>query len=148
MLIEIQPNSAAVLATTTVVLFLKGVALSYLQVRMRVLNRSFERPEDARLMGVAPQPEPEGVNRIGDAWRNEHENTPPFLAMACGYVQLGGASAPLCWVCGVYCVMRLAHAYAQIATLQPHRTVSFISGLAAATVLAGLTLVLVLGAAS
>lgn len=148
MQIEIQSNSAAVLATTSVVLFLKGVALSYLQVRMRVRSRSFEKPEDARLMGVSARAEPEIVGRIGNAWRNEHENTPAFLAVACGYVLLGGASMPLLWVSSVYCVARLLQAYAQIAVLQPHRTVSFIIGLAAAMVLAVLTLILVWGVLS
>ncbi len=136
---SINADAAAVFAGTAVVIFAKGAVLSYLQVRTRFRGRSFERAEDARLMGVAVGREPEVVNRIAGAWRNEHENTPPFMAMSAGYVMTGGSARALLLVSVVYVMARIFQSYAQIRALQPHRTFAFLLGLVASLVLAGIT---------
>lgn len=136
----IQPETVAVLAATSIALFIKGLMLSYLQVRFRFRGKAFERPEDARLMGLSPRPEPDLVHRVSAAWRNDLESTPAFLSLAASYVLLGGAASALLAVSVAYVGFRVFQAYAQIAALQPHRTIGFLGG-----VLASLALVVLIG---
>lgn len=138
--ISIQPESAAIFAATSIALFLKGLALSYVQVRYRVRGKAFERPEDARLMGVAPRQEPDVVHRAAGAWRNELESTPAFLSLAAGYVLLGGTAPSLLVVSAAYVGFRMFQAFAQVRALQPHRTIGFLGG-----VLASLSLAILVG---
>ena len=49
----IDASSASIIAATAAALFLKGLVLSYVQVAARYRARSFSRPEDARLLGLA-----------------------------------------------------------------------------------------------
>lgn len=133
-----QPEAAAVFALTSIALFLKGLVLSYLQVRWRVRGRAFERPEDAQLMGLSPREEPEAVKLVAAAWRNELENTPAFLSLAAAYVLLGGTAWSLLTVSVAYVGFRCFQAFAQVKTLQPHRTVGFLGGLLACLSLAAL----------
>ena len=141
--IVIQPESAVILAATTVALFVKGVALSYLQVRVRVSSRRFARDEDARLMGVASAPEPDIIERINGAWRNELENGPIFLALAASYVLLGGSSGTFFHACSGFVVARVLQSWAQICAMQPLRTIAFLAGLAATLALAALVIMLI-----
>jgi uncharacterized MAPEG superfamily protein len=135
--ITILPDTASVFAGTTIALLLKGIVLSYLQVRSRFRTRRYTRPEDARMMAVAPTTEPEIVGRIGEAWRNEVENGPIFLGLAVGFVLLGGAASPLLAVSIIFVSARWFQAYAQVQALQPHRTFAYLSGLASSIALAG-----------
>ncbi len=135
--ISIDSGTATVFACTAVTLFLKGVGLSYLQVRTRFRTQRFSRPEDAAFAGVAPKTEPEIVTRTSEAWRNELENTPAFLSLAAAYVLIGSPPDALLYLCIVFVVARIFQAYAQIRALQPHRMIGYIFGLAASVVLSG-----------
>ena len=133
---QVQPDATLVLTGTAITLFLKGIVLSYLQVRIRVRGRTFERAEDARLMGLPPRSEPELVGRVAAAWRNELESTPAFLALATGYVLIGASGWPLLLSAAAYVTGRLLQAYSQIRGLQPHRTIGYLVGLVASAGLA------------
>lgn len=135
----IQPETATIFAAASITLFMKGLVLSYLQVRWRVRGRAFERPEDARLLGLPPRPEPDVIQRVAGAWRNELENTPAFMSLAAGFVLLGGAPSPLLLAAGVYVGSRSFQAFAQIKALQPHRTIGFLGGVLASAYLAVMT---------
>jgi uncharacterized MAPEG superfamily protein len=89
------------------------------------------------MMALAPTTEPEIVERISGAWRNEVENGPIFLAVAAGFVLLGGAASPLLAVSIIFVSARWFQAYAQVQALQPHRTFAYLSGLASSIALAG-----------
>jgi len=135
----VSSHSAAVLAGAAAILFLKGLVLSYVQVAARYRARSFNRPEDARLLGLSPGQEPDVAARAAGALRNEAENAPFFLALAAAYVLIGGAPLPLIIVSSLYVVARLVQAYAQVQALQPQRMIAYIVSVAAILALALLT---------
>ena len=85
----IDASSASIIAATAAALFLKGLVLSYVQVAARYRARSFSRPEDARLLGLAPKSEPDLAVRAAGALRNEGENAPYFLTLAVIYALIG-----------------------------------------------------------
>jgi uncharacterized MAPEG superfamily protein len=134
-----QEQSASIVAATAATLFLKGLVLSYIQVAARYRARSFSRPEDARLLGLAPQSEPDLAVRAAGALRNEGENTPYFLALAVVYVLTGGPPFPLLGISSVYVTARLFQSYAQVRALQPQRMIGYLTGTLALLCLAVLT---------
>jgi uncharacterized MAPEG superfamily protein len=136
----ISIQSASIVAGSAATLFVKGMVLSYIQVAARYRTRSFSRPEDAKLLGLAPQSEPDLAVRAAGALRNEAENTPFFLILAVTYVLLGGPPSPLFAVASLYVTARLYQGYAQIRALQPQRMIGFLAGVLATLCLAALTL--------
>ena len=124
----IDARSASIVVAATAALFLKGLVLSYVQVAARYRARSFSRPEDAKLLGLAPQSEPDIVARVAGALRNESENGPYFLALAVAYVLIGGQPLPLLVVSTLYVTARLFQSYAQVRALQPQRTIGYLTG--------------------
>lgn len=138
--IVIEGRAAAVFAALAMALWLKGLIVSGVQVRARVRGRAFARTEDAAMMGRDPQPEPAVAARAGDAWRNETENGPIFLAIAAAAVLVGVSWGPIAWAGAAFLLARSVQAGAQIAALQPLRTIAWLAGLAATAVLAGVTL--------
>ena len=113
----IDARSASIVAATSAALFLKGLVLSYIQVAARYRARSFSRPEDARLLGLAPRNEPDLAVRAAGALRNEGENAPYFLALAVAYVLVGGQPLPLLGLSTLYVTAR-----------QPHRMIGYLMG--------------------
>ena len=102
--VVIEGRAAAVLAALVVALWVKGLIVSGVQVGARVRGRAFARTEDAAMMGRTPQAEPALAARAADAWRNETENGPVFLAIAAAAVLTGVSGArwpspawPSCW---------------------------------------------------
>lgn len=136
-----DPHAIPVLVALVVALWLKGLAVSYVQVRARVRERAFERPEDAAMMRRAPAPEPELAIRAADAWRNETENGPIFVALATAAVLAGTPFWQLAAVSGVFVAARAIHAWAQIQALQPLRTIAWLTGVAATLALAVATII-------
>jgi prostaglandin-E synthase 1 len=132
----IDGGSARIIAATAAALFLKGLVLAYVQVAARYRARSFSRPEDARLLGLAPQSEPDLAVRAAGALRNEGENAPYFLALAVSYALIGGPPVPLLGVSSFYVIARLFQAYAQVRALQPQRTIGYLTGVLATLCLA------------
>ena len=124
----IDARSASIVAATSAALFLKGLVLSYIQVAARYRARSFSRPEDARLLGLAPRNEPDLAVRAAGALRNEGENAPYFLALAVAYVLIGGPPFPLLGLSILYVTARLFQGYAQVTARQPHRMIGYLMG--------------------
>ena len=139
----IDARSAGIVAATAAVLFLKGLVVAYVQVSARFRTRSFSRPEDARLMGVAPQSEPDLVVRAGGALRNESENSPYFLVLGVTYALLGGGPSLLLGIAALYVTARLFQTYAQVMALQPQRMIGYLTGAAATVWLAAQTALLI-----
>jgi len=131
-----DPAAAATFAAFAAALWLKGLALSVVQARVRA--RAFARSEDAAMLGLAPAPEPVAAARAGDAWRNETENGPFALGLAAAAVLVGVPWLPLAVACALFILARLAHARAALAALQPLRTIAWLAGQAATLALAGL----------
>jgi uncharacterized MAPEG superfamily protein len=127
----IDARSAEIVAATAAVLFFKILALSYVQVAVRYQSRSFSRPEDAALMGLAPRSEPDLAVRAADALRNEGENTPYFLALAMTYVLVGGPPLTLLGISLLYVTARLFQGYAQVRAMQPQRMIGYLAGVLA-----------------
>jgi uncharacterized MAPEG superfamily protein len=127
----IDAGSASIVAATAAALFLKGLILAFVQIAARYRTRRFSRPEDARLMGLAPQSEPDVAVRAAGALRNESENAPYFLALAVIYALIGGLPAPLLSISSLYVVARLFQGYAQVRGLQPQRMIGYLTGVLA-----------------
>lgn len=136
----IEGRAATVFAALAIALWLKGLLMSGVQVWARVRGRAFARPEDAAMMGRAPQAEPVLARRAGEAWRNETENSPVFLAIAAAAVLLGVSPVQIAAAGAAFLLARLIHAWAQIAALQPLRTLAWLAGLGATAALAGASL--------
>src|SRR3954467_3792827 len=132
----IDASSARIIAATAAALFFKGLVLSYVQVAARYRSRSFSRPEDARLMGLTPQTEPDLAVRAAGALRNEGENAPYFLALAVAYVLIGGQPLPLLGLSTLYVTARLFQGFAQAKALQPRRMIGYLMGALATLCLA------------
>ena len=132
----IDASSARIVAATAAALFLKGLVLSYVQVAARYRARSFSRPEDARLLGLAPQSEPDLAVRAAGALRNEGENAPYFLALAVIYALTDGPPVPLLGISSLYVTARLLQGYAQVRALQPQRMIGYLTGAVATLCLA------------
>ena len=130
----IDASSASIIAATAAALFLKGLVLSYVQVAARYRARSFSRPEDARLLGLAPKSEP--AVRAAGALRNEGENAPYFLTLAVIYALIGGPPVPLLGISSLYVMARLFQGYAQVRALQPQRMIGYLTGAVATLCLA------------
>ncbi|MDP1529758.1 MAG: MAPEG family protein [Rhodoferax sp.] len=128
MIVRVVPESASIVAAVAAALVVKNLVLSYVQVVARYRARSFSRPEDARLLGLAPQSEPDLAARAAGALRNEAENSPFFLALATANVLLGGPPFPLLVICCLYVIARLFQGYAQVKALQPQRMIAYLIG--------------------
>src|SRR5207237_1856977 len=112
---------------TAAALFLKGLVLSYVQVAPRYRARSFSRPEDARLLGLAPKSEPDLAVRAAGALRNEGENAPYFLTLAVIYALIGGPPVPLLGISSLYVTARLFIDYAQVRPLHALRMIGYLT---------------------
>ena len=139
----IDAGSVGIVAATATVLFLKGLVIAYVQVSARFRTRSFSRPEDARLMGVAPQSEPDLVVRAAGALRNESENAPYFLILGMTYALLGGGPSLLLGISSLYMTARLFQGYSQVRGLQPQRMIGYLTGALATVWLAAQTVLLI-----
>lgn len=138
---DIDPAAARALALAALGLWGKGMALSAAQVIVRVRSRAVTRPEDARLMRVAPAvAEHPMVDTLGAAWRNEAEATPALLALAGAYVILGGAHPAFQGALLVYVVARWIHGLVQALGRQPDRTLAWLAGVVATATVAALLL--------
>jgi uncharacterized MAPEG superfamily protein len=138
-------TSHGILALTVVALWAKGIVMSLCQVVIRVRSKRYGRPEDAQMMGYAPEAEDERIKRLSSAWRNEFEATPAFLALAFVHVLSGGTAHPFWLVCLCFVAGRFAQGWAQFTLRQPQRTIAFLFGMAASIAMAVLVLMDTLG---
>ena len=96
---------------------------------MRMRNKGFVNPEDAKSFGATPaELEHPAVAHALRIQRNDLENIPLFWAVAIVFV-LGGASASAAWwYCWTFTVARFAHWIAYLNHLQPWRAIFYFVG--------------------
>jgi uncharacterized MAPEG superfamily protein len=130
-------TSIAALAAAALALWIKGMITSWAQVTIRVRGRALVRPEDARLLKVAPvDAEDPRVLRLAEVWRNELETSPAIMAMAAAYVLAGGGAAAFPWVLAAYVASRFGQGWSQYRQLQPARTLAWLASVASAAFVA------------
>lgn len=117
-------------ALATVVLFFKMAAISVYQGQQRFKFRSYQAPEDARAVGVAPASEelPQ-VRRAARAWLNDLENIPAFWALGWVYIVVDASPAAAPWLFMIFTTARIVHTCCHISALQPWRALAFFVGL-------------------
>lgn len=130
-------NAAIAFACATLALWMKGMIIAWAQVAIRIRTRSLVRPEDARLLNVAPARfEDPRVARLGEVWRNELEASPATLALAAGYVLLGGDALVFSWALAAFVAARFVQGATQYGQAQPARTLAWLLGVASAAIIA------------
>ncbi len=123
-------STLTTLACLVLVLWLKGLWLSFLQVRGRWRARAFARAEDARMFGLEVADEPAIVGRAAAAWRNELESAPIFLMTAISAVLAKVDPALFAAACATFVGARLVQGYAEVHAKQPSRTIAWLVGVA------------------
>lgn len=119
-------GALAVYACCVVVLFFKMLAISCYQGYFRLRFLAFINREDAAVFKRAACPaELPQVTRAMQAWRNDLENIPMFLALGGLAVVLEAPVAMTAWLSGVFTVARVSHTMTYLAGIQPWRTVSY-----------------------
>lgn len=126
-------------AGCVVLLMIKMLAISCYQGYFRMRFRAFVNVEDAAVFGrpalAVERPE---VIRGMQAWRNDLENIPLFMALGGLAVALHVPGVATAWLCGVFTVARVLHTVTYLAGLQPWRTLSYAIGVACLIGLGGL----------
>jgi uncharacterized MAPEG superfamily protein len=119
-------------AVTAVALFLKSQALAILQGHVRIKNKAYAKPEDAKVYGKGAEAlaaDLPVVQRAQGAIRNDGENIPYFLLIGLAHVQLGCWEAGVPWLFGTFFVARCAHSIFMVSPRQPHRTLAYAIGM-------------------
>ncbi|MDH0648796.1 MAPEG family protein [Pseudomonas sp. GD03858] len=115
-----------VYACCVVALFFKMLAISCYQGYFRLRFLAFTNSEDAAVFNRSACPaELPQVMRAMQAWRNDLENIPLFLALSGLTVALATPSTTSAWLMGVFTVARILHTATYLAGIQPWRTVSY-----------------------
>ncbi|MDF9757783.1 putative MAPEG superfamily protein [Pseudomonas sp. TE6288] len=116
----------SIYACCVVVLFIKMLAISCYQGYFRLRYLAFTNSEDAAVFrrSACPAELPQ-VTRAAQAWRNDLENIPMFIALAGLAVALEAPAASTAWLSGVFTVARVLHTVTYLARLQPWRTLSY-----------------------
>ncbi|MBI6954616.1 MAPEG family protein [Pseudomonas sp. B21-023] len=116
----------SVYACCVVVLFIKMLAISCYQGYFRLRFLAFTNSEDAAVFRRSASPsELPQVTRAAQAWRNDLENIPMFIALAGLAVALDAPAASTAWLSGMFTVARVLHTVTYLARLQPWRTLSY-----------------------
>ncbi|MGR4069628.1 MAPEG family protein [Halomonas sp. LR3S48] len=117
-------------ALSTVLLFVKMFAISLFQGYHRIGKRTFKTPEDAALVGrQAAAEELPQVQRAANAWRNDLENIPIFLALGVAYVWVEASPGLAPWLFLLFTAARYLHTVFFLSALQPWRTVAYGAGI-------------------
>ncbi|PYB76188.1 MULTISPECIES: MAPEG family protein [Pseudomonas] len=132
-------GALAAFAGCVVVLCCKMLAISCYQGYHRLRHLAFINPEDAAVFGRSAQPaDLPAVTRAMQAWRNDLENIPMFIALAGLAVALQAPVTLTLWLSGVFTAARVLHTVTYLAGIQPWRTVSYGLGVLCLVGLAGL----------
>ncbi|MDF0731549.1 MAPEG family protein [Pseudomonas entomophila] len=134
-------SALSVYACCVVVLFGKMLAISCYQGYYRLRFLTFMNPEDAAVFKrpAHPTERPE-VARAEQAWRNDLENIPMFVALAGLAVALEAPAGVTLCLSVVFTAARLVHTLTYLARLQPWRTLSYAVGVLCVLGLAGVVI--------
>ncbi|OCT32705.1 MAPEG family protein [Pseudomonas putida] len=139
-------SALSVYASCVVLLFLKMLAISCYQGYYRLRWHAFVNSEDAAVFQRSPQrAERPEVVRAMQAWRNDLENIPLFIALGGLALALGAPASTTAWLSGVFTGARVLHTLMYLTGLQPWRTLSYGVGVMCLMGLAG-TVLLEVGA--
>ena len=132
----------SVYALCVVALFFKMLAISGYQGYFRMRFVTFTNPEDAAVFKRSAHAEerPE-VTRGVQAWRNDLENVPLFIALGGLAITLNASALGVSWMCSLFTAARVLHTLFYLARVQPWRTVSYAVGILNLIGLAGLIIV-------
>lgn len=116
-------------AMAAVLLFFKMLAIAVYQGFYRIGKMTFKNPEDAAFVGrESAQEELPQVQRAAQAWSNDIENIPIFLALGVAYVWVAAAPGLAAWLFMAFTAARYIHTVCYLASLQPWRTVAYAIG--------------------
>jgi glutathione S-transferase len=116
-------------ALAAVLLFFKMLAIAVYQGFHRIGKMTFKTPEDAAFVGrEAAKEELPQVQRAAQAWSNDVENIPIFLALGVAYVWVEAAPGLTAWLFMAFTGARYMHTACYLAALQPWRTVAYAIG--------------------
>lgn len=119
----------AVYACCVVVLFFKMLAISCYQGYFRLRYLAFANPEDAAVFKrPALSVERPEVIRGQQAWRNDLESIPLFIALGGLALALEVAAGVTTWLSLVFTAARVLHTLAYLTGRQPWRTLSYAVG--------------------
>ncbi len=129
----------SVYAICVVILFFKMLAISGYQGYFRLRFVIFTNPEDAAVFKQSAHAEerPE-VTRGAQAWRNDLENIPLFIALGGLAIALNASALGVGWMCSLFTAARVLHTLFYLARVQPWRTVSYAVGIVSLIGLVGL----------
>ncbi|QXH55108.1 MAPEG family protein [Pseudomonas maumuensis] len=134
-------SGLTIYACCVVVLFFKMLAISCYQGYFRLRFLAFTNSEDAAVFRRSAWPaELPQVTRATQAWRNDLENIPLFLALSGLAVALETPLTPSAWLMGLFTVARILHTATYLASIQPWRTVSYALGVVCLIGLAALVI--------
>lgn len=128
----LDPMALKALGICTAILFFKMFAIGLYQGMTRRKHHVYTVPEDAKLLtkeAPAEQEHPDYL-RACNAYRNDFENIPIFIALAWATLHLHSADqwAPMYFA--AFTLARCAHTFCYLKALQPWRTLAFALGLA------------------
>jgi len=116
-------------ALAAVLLFFKMFAISAYQGFHRIGKLTFKTPEDAAMVGrEAAKEELPQVQRAAQAWLNDLENIPIFLALGVAYVFSGASPGSAAWLFLVFTAARYLHTVFYLLGMQPWRTIAYAVG--------------------
>lgn len=132
------PIALKIYSICCVILFLKMVAIGFIQGGTKTKSKTFTNPEDAKVFkGNVSNELPDTLVRANNAFRNDLENIPMFLFLGLLYVILN------CWDKGsliyfsTFTFARVMHTVFYIKGIQPWRTLSYGIGLLMSMAISG-----------
>ncbi len=132
-------NVLSVYALCVVVLLFKMLAISCYQGYFRLRFVTFTNPEDAAVFKQSAHAEErQEVARGAQAWRNDLENIPLFIALGGLAIALNASALGVSWMSSLFTAARVLHTLFYLAGVQPWRTVSYAVGVVNLIGLAGL----------
>lgn len=92
---------------------------------LRVIRKNYISGEDYTMVGSAPKPPDEQIERLRRAHQNDLENILPFLVIGFLYVLSGPSYSVARGLLVVFTISRVLHTIAYALGLQPWRTIIF-----------------------
>ncbi|MBM4269071.1 MAG: MAPEG family protein [Deltaproteobacteria bacterium] len=113
-------------AVCTSILAIKMLLTGNYTAVMRVRNRGFVNPEDAKTFGGgSSEQEHPAVAHALRIQRNDLENIPLFWAVGLVFVLNGASPSAAWWYCWTFTIARLGHWLAYLNHLQPWRAIFY-----------------------
>jgi glutathione S-transferase len=116
-----MPPTLKIWAASLIILFFKMHYNSAMQRFGRLAEKTYPRPEDARMFGVEHKADTGLAQRAGLCWQNDLENIPLYLFVSLAYVLTGGPELWAYILFGTFTAARIAHTVCYYRAIQPWR---------------------------